>query len=360
VTKSLTSRWPLIVPLAGVGILLAALLLPLSAPIGTACAAALIGLVLAAVHHAEVVAHRVGEPFGTLVLALAVTAIETALIVALMLAGGPEKAALARDTMYAAIMIVANGILGTSVLLGALHHREQSFRVEGAGPGLAALATLATLVLVMPAFTVSVPGPRYSPSQLVFVAAASAALWCVFVFFQAVRHRDYFLPVVDAADETTHAPPPTNARACASFALLLISLVGVVGHAKILSPAIESAVRTAGVPLTVVGIAIALLVLLPESLAAIRAAVADRLQTSVNLALGSALASIGLTIPIVVLVCLTFDLPLVLGLDMKDMALLAVTFLVCTIGVGSGRTNLMQGAVQLLLFFAFLFLAVVP
>ena len=161
----------------------------------------------------------------------------------------------------------------------------------------------------MPAFTVSVPGPRYSSSQLVFVAAASAALWCVFVFFQAVRHRDYFLPVVHTADETAHAPPPTNARAWASFALLLISLVGVVGLAKILSPVIESAVRTTGVPVAVVGIAIALLVLLPESLAAIRAAVADRLQTSVNLALGSALASIGLTIPVVVLVCLTFDLP---------------------------------------------------
>jgi Ca2+:H+ antiporter len=185
-------------------------------------------------------------------------------------------------------------------------------------------------------------------------------MWCVFVFFQTIRHRDYFLPPSDAADEAVHAAPPTLAQTWLSFALLVVSLVVVVGLAKQLSPSIESAVRNAGAPPTVIGIAIALLVLMPESIASIRAALADRLQTSLNLALGSALASIGLTIPVVVLVCILFDLPLTLGLDPKDIVLLALTFLVCTIGVGSGRTNMMQGVVQMVIFAAFLFLAVVP
>ena len=324
------------------------------------CAAALMGVVVAAVHHAEVVAHRVGEPFGTLVLALAVTAIESSLIVSVMLAGGAEKAALARDTMYATVMIIVNGVVGISVLLGALRHREQSFRIEGAGPATGALVTLATLVLVVPVFTVSSPGAGYTASQLTFVAVSSLTMWCVFVFFQTIRHRDYFLPPSDAADEAVHAAPPTLAQTWLSFALLVVSLIVVVGLAKQLSPSIESVVRNAGAPPTVIGIAIALLVLMPESIASIRAALADRLQTSFNLALGSALASIGLTIPVVVLVCILFDLPLTLGLDPKDIVLLALTFLVCTIGVGSGRTNMMQGVVQLVIFAAFLFLAVVP
>ncbi|MET1085236.1 MAG: ionic transporter y4hA [Burkholderiales bacterium] len=333
---------------------------PSGALLDIVCAVALMGVVVAAVHHAEVVAHRVGEPFGTLVLALAVTAIESSLIVSVMLAGGAEKAALARDTMYATVMIIANGVVGISVLLGALRHREQSFRIEGAGPAMAALVTLATLVLVVPVFTVSAPGAGYTSSQLTFVAVSSLTMWCVFVFFQTIRHRDYFLPPSDAADEAVHAAPPTLAQTWLSFALLVVSLVVVVGLAKQLSPSIESAVRNAGAPPTVIGIAIALLVLMPESIASIRAALADRLQTSLNLALGSALASIGLTIPVVVLVCILFDLPLPLGLDPKDIVLLALTFLVCTIGVGSGRTNMMQGVVQMVIFAAFLFLAVVP
>ena len=354
------SRWPLFVPLLGVLFLLVALQLPSHTLVDCACLAALIGSVVAAVHHAEVIAHRVGEPFGTLALALAVTVIESSLIVMLMIGGGAANASLPRDTMYATVMIIANGVVGTSVLLGALRHREQSFRIEGAGPAVAALATLATLVLVMPTFTVGGGPLIYTVPQLAFVAISSLVLWCVFVFFQTVRHRDYFLPATSAADESAHGLPPTNARAWASGGLLLLSMIGVVGLAKKLSPAVEAVVHATGAPPAVVGIAIALLVLMPESIAAIRAALADRLQTSLNLALGSALASIGLTIPVVVLVCILFDLPLVLGLEAKDIVLLALTFLVCTIGVGSGRTNMMQGVVQLVIFAAFLFLAVVP
>jgi Ca2+:H+ antiporter len=323
------------------------------------CALMLFASVLAAVHHAEVVAHRVGEPFGTLVLALSVTAIELALILSMMLVGGPAKAALARDTIFATVMIIS-GVIGLCVLLGGLRHREQYFRIEGAGPALSALATLSTLVLIMPVFTNSAPGASYSSSQLLFVGASSLLVWCVFVFFQTVRHRDYFLPADSPSDETVHASPPSTGKAWASFGFLLISLVAVVGLAKVLSPGIEAAVAAAGAPAAVVGIVIAMVVLMPEGWSAVRAALANRLQTSLNLALGSALASIGLTVPAVVLASVLLELPLTLGLEPKDMVLLALSMLVGAIGLGSGKTNMMQGAVQVVIFAAFLFLALVP
>jgi Ca2+:H+ antiporter len=320
----------------------------------------LLAAVVSAVHHAEVVAHRVGEPYGTLVLALAITAIEVALIVSMMMAGGAAKAALARDTIYATVMIISSGVIGVCVLLGGLRHREQSFRIEGAGPALAALTALATLVLILPVFTTSAPGASYSTTQLIFVAVSSLLVWCAFVFFQTVRHRDYFLPATEASNEAVHADPPTNLQSWISFGLLLVALVAVVGLAKVLSPAIERAVAEAGAPAAIVGIIIAMVVLLPESVSAIRAALANRLQTSMNLAFGSALASIGLTIPVVVLVAVLLDLPLVLGLEPKDMILLVLSLVVCSIGLGNGRTNMMQGAVQVVIFAAFLFLSLVP
>jgi Ca2+:H+ antiporter len=291
---------------------------------------------------------------------VAVTVIEVSLIVSMMLAGGPDKAVLPRDTIFSALMIICNGVVGVCILVGGIHHREQSFRAEGAGPALAALVALATLSLVLPSFTTTTPGPTYSPSQLAFAAAASLVLWAAFVFVQTVRHRDYFLPVEDKANPETHAPPPTNALAWASFGLLLVSLVAVVGLAKVLSPAIERGIAAAGAPRTVIGIAIAMLVLLPETWAAVRAARANRLQTSMNLALGSALASIGLTIPAVAAASVAFGIPLTLGLDPKDIVMLALTFVVGAITLGTGRTNVMQGAVHLVIFAAFLFLALVP
>ena len=317
--------------------------------------------VMAAVHHAEVVAHRAGEPFGTLVLALAVTVIEVALIVSMMLAGGDDKATLPRDTIHAAVMIICTGVVGLCLLVGGLRHHEQSFRLEGANSALAALVAMSGLTLVLPSFTTTSEGGTYTLSQLVFVAIASLALWAIFVFIQTVRHRDYFLPPADgtAADDA-HAEPPSRGQAWASFGLLVVSLVSVVGLAKQLSPSIEAAVAAAGAPKTVIGIAIALLVLLPETWAAVRAARADRLQTSMNLALGSALASIGLTIPAVVVASLLLGLPLELGLAPKDLVLLVITWLVGAITLGTGRTNLMQGAIHLVLFAAFLFLALVP
>jgi Ca2+:H+ antiporter len=294
------------------------------------------------------------------VLAVAVTVIEVSLILSMMMSGGAAAAALPRDTIYAAVMIICNGVVGLCLLAGGLRHGEQTFRIEGVGPGLAALVALATLSLVLPTFTTSSPEGTYTLSQLVFVGTTSLALWAVFVFVQTVRHRDYFLPASAASDEAAHADPPSTARSLASFALLLAALAAVVGLAKLLSPAIESAVERAQLPKAVVGIAIALLVLLPETWAAVLAARANRLQTSLNLAIGSALASIGLTIPAVVAASVWLGLPLVLGLQAKDMALLALSFVVGAITLASGRTNMMQGAVHLVIFAAFLFLALVP
>ncbi|TDM08884.1 MAG: ionic transporter y4hA [Ideonella sp. MAG2] len=323
-------------------------------------APSLVLAVVSSVHHAEVIAHKVGEPYGTLVLALAVTVIEVALVLSMMLAGGANAATVPRDTIYAAVMIICNGVVGVCLLAGGLRHKEQLFRIEGTGSGLAALVVMSTLVLVLPSLTTSAPGANYTASQLIFVAAGSLVLWLVFVFIQTVRHRDYFLPAQDAADEDVHATPPTTGQALASFALLIVALVSVVGLAKLLSPTLESLVRQWQAPAAVVGTLIAIIVLAPETWAAIRAARANRLQTSMNLAVGSALASIGLTIPVVVLASVWLNLPLTLGLVPKDMALLVLTFLVGAITLASGRTNLMQGAIHLVVFAAFLFLTFVP
>jgi Ca2+:H+ antiporter len=291
---------------------------------------------------------------------LAVTGIETALILSMMIAGGDDMATLPRDAIFAAVMIICNGVVGICVLFGGLAHREQAFRVEGAGAGLAALIVMSTLTLVIPVFTTSTPAGTYSSSQLAFVAVSSAVLWAIFIFVQTVRHRDYFLPVTGAGKLDAHAELPTAREAWVSSGLLLLSLVAVVGLAKMLSPTIEDAVEAAAAPRAVVGIVVAALILLPEAWAAVRAARADRLQTSFNLAIGSALACIGLTVPVVVLASVALGLPLVLGLEPTDMVMLALTFLVSAFTLGTGRTYVMQGAVHLVLFAAFLFLAFAP
>jgi Ca2+:H+ antiporter len=319
-----------------------------------------VGAVIAAVHHAEVIAHRVGEPFGTLVLALAVTVIEVALIVSMMLAGGPDKATLPRDTIFSTLMIICNGVVGLCLVVGSLRHHEQVFRSEGANAGLAALIAMATLTLVLPTFTTSSPGPTYTTPQLAFAATMSLVLWSLFVFVQTKRHRDYFLPLDPASDADAHATPPSSRAAWASGALLLLALLSVVGLAKVLSPGIEAALAAAGAPKPVLGIAIAMLVLLPETVAAVRAARNNRLQTSLNLAYGSALASIGLTIPAVAAASVWLGLPLVLGAEAKDLVLLVLTVVVSSITLASGRTHVLQGAVHLVIFAAFLFLALVP
>jgi len=348
--------WSWIVPLAG--LLAIGLAMAMPGPFAAAVAGlALIGAVITAVHHAEVVAHRVGEPFGTLVLAVAVTVIEVALIVSVMLSG-EGKEAVARDTVFAAIMICCNGIVGLCLLVGGMRHHEQGFQLQGASSALAVLCALAVLSMVLPAYATSMPGLGLTPSQLVFAGICSLVLYLTFVFVQTIRHRDYFL--APAGDEDGHADPPPNKVALASFGWLVVALFAVVGLAKVLSPVVERAVEAVGAPHAVVGIIIATLVLMPEGTAALRNARADHLQNSLNLALGSALASIGLTIPTVAIVSILMDKPLLLGLHPKEIVLLALTLVVGVITLGTGRTTVLQGVVHLAIFAAFLFFAFVP
>ncbi len=323
-------------------------------------AAGLIGAVLAAVHHAEVVAHRVGEPFGTLVLAVAITVIEVALIVSLMLAGGPETTALARDTVFAAVMIILNGIVGLCLLMGGLRHREQAFGLHGVSASLATLAAIVVLTLILPNYTVSDPGPVYTPSQLAFIAMVSLVLYGTFVFVQTVRHRDYFLPAEALGNEDVHAAAPTTRAASLSALLLLACLGAVVLLAKVLAPTIETGISAVGAPKALVGVIIAGVVLLPEGLAALRAARADRLQTSLNLALGSALASIGLTIPAVAVVSLATGWTLTLGIDTRSSLLLLLSLFVTSLSLSTGRTTVLQGVVLLVIFAVYLFMTIVP
>ncbi|CAB4921539.1 unannotated protein [freshwater metagenome] len=360
----------------------------------------LVAAVLAAVHHAEVVAHRVGEPYGSLVLAVAVTIIEVGLIVTLMVTSDKDAAGLARDTVFAAAMITLNGIVGISLLVGALKHHLAVFNPEGTGAALATVIALAVLCLVVPAVTTSEPGPEFTGAQLAFAAIASLALYGMFVFTQTIRHRDFFLPVAPgqyvpmvatkaeaaaaasdrAADRTAereaasdgfehepvdldedgHADPPTDRAALASLGLLVVSLVAVVGLAKIESPAIESGVAALGFPQAVVGVVIALLVLAPESIAAVRAAARQRVQVSLNLALGSAMASIGLTIPAIAIASIWLDGPLELGLNQLQTVLLLLTAAVSILTVVPGRAKPLQGGVHLVLFASFLFLTIAP
>ncbi|WP_447932578.1 calcium:proton antiporter [Sphingopyxis fribergensis] len=351
---ALTSSWPWWMPAAG----LAALLLHPEQADNVALAvtsAILVGCVLAAVHHSEVVAHRVGEPFGTLILAGSVTIIEASLILSMMLSGSANPA-LPRDTVFAAIMLILNGVVGGCLLVGGIRHGEQRFVLEGVNAALCVLAAMATLVLVLPSVTSGAAALRYSVPQLVFTAIVSTLLYATFVFVQTIRHRDYFLPEGEGAlAGDAHASPPSARTAAGSLGLLLVALVSVVLLAKSLSKPLETAITAAALPRALVGIAIAALVLAPESLAALRAARRNRLQTSLNLALGSALATIGLTIPTVAVAALVMGWPLSLGLDPKGITLLALSLGAAILSFGTGRTTILQGAVHLVLLAAYIF-----
>lgn len=324
--------------------------------------ATLIGAVLSAVHHAEVIAHKTGEPYGTLVLSISVTIIEVSLIISMMLTGHDGSEFIARDAVFATVMIVINGVIGLCIFVGGLKHHEMSFRNEGTNSALAVLTALATFILVMPMVTVSTPGPDFTKSQLAFAGIASFALYVAFLLFQTITHRDYYLPKVEGKreDSSEHAAKPSNSKTGVSAVLLLLSLIAVIGLAEALSPAIEAGVKAVGAPKTVVGIAIAMLVLLPEGFAAVRASKANRLQSSLNLALGSALASIGLTIPTVAAIAIFFDLQLSLGITSLNMVLMYLSFFIGALTLAIGRTTLLQGVVHLIIFFEYLFLSLVP
>lgn len=351
--------WTIVVPLLA-WLLYFGKFLPVGGIYSLLLAFGLIGAVMAAVHHAEVIAHRVGEPYGTIVLAIAITVIEVSLIVSLMLAGGSETAALARDTVFAAIMIILTLIIGLCLLAGGIRYREQVFSEFGVSAALITLTAISVLTLILPNYTTSVPGPVYSASQLIFVAIVSLVLYGAFIIIQTGRHRDYFLPGDAEGSEDIHAAPPTYVATALSMVLLLLCLGAVVLIAKALAPTIESGVVELGAPKSLVGVIVALVILLPEGLAALRAARKNRLQTSLNLALGSALASIGLTIPAVAIVSIFTDLTVTLGIDTKSIVLLLLALFTIMISFGTGRTNILQGVVLIVIFAVYLFTTIVP
>ena len=317
----------------------------------------LTGSVLSAVHHAEVVAHKVGEPYGTIILALCITIIEVALIVSLMVAGGTEAITLARDTVFAAVMIILNGIIGICVLVGGVKYFEQFFARTSATTYLVSIVSILVITLILPNFTSSVNGPYYNNAQLIFVSIACLVIYGVFLMVQTVRHRSYFVPADGNAEEHFI---PNKTQTIVSFLLLVVCLIVVVLMAKGLSKTIEDVVQSMGAPKSLVGVIIAGVVLLPEGLAAIRAARNNQFQSSLNLALGSALASIGLSIPAISAVSIMYDIPLVLGLDKKDIILLTLSVFIVMLSLSRGKTNILYGTVLLVNLAAYIFTVIVP
>lgn len=322
----------------------------------------LVGAIFAAVHHAEVVAHRVGEPFGSLVLAVAVTVIEVGLIVMLMSGGGPQASTYARDTVFAAVMITLNGIVGLSILAAGRRHRLATFNASGSGSALAAVVALVGLCLVLPGFTVTEAGLEYAPAQLAFAAVASFVLYVAFVFTQTGRHRDFFVPnsATPDNDHDGHADPPSARETWMSAGLLMVSLVSVVGLAKIMSHPIEDALTAMGLPYAMVGVVIALVVLAPETLAAVNNARRDRVQISLNLAYGSALASIGLTIPVVAVAMIWLPGELTLGLEPMQIMMATLSVIISVLTLAEGRALVLQGIVHLVLLATFVFFSALP
>ena len=314
--------------------------------------------VMSAVHHSEIIAHKVGEPYGTIILAVAITIIEVSIIISLMLSGGPEASSLARDTVFSATMLILNGIIGLCLFIGGLKFHVQNFSKHSATIALVSLVSIVILTMVFPTFTVSIKGPYYSTPQLIFVSACCLIIYGFFLFAQTSRHREYFLP--EENDEEVHPVMITKKVLAGSLAFLLVSLGIVVLLAKKLSPTIEKIVIANHLPKAIVGIIIAAVILLPEGIAAIIAARKNRLQTSLNLALGSALASIGLTIPSVAVISSMFDMQLILGLDIKSIILLGLSVFIVMLSLASGRTNVVYGVVLLVNLIAFIFLVIHP
>ncbi len=327
-----------------IGILETILLIPL-----------LIGVVFAAVYHAEDVAHIMGEPAGTLVLTIAVTVIELSLIISLMLTGKATPT-LVRETVFAVIMIVTAGLVGLCIVVGGLRYREQTFDVTSAKIYLAMLIVLATLTIILPNYTTTAPGRLYSESQLTYVSIVTIALYLVFLYTQTVLHRGYFVGEHTHPEEIT----PGEGKLALSAFFLCVALAAVVLLAKLIAVVINVGVSHVDAPGSISGVIIALIVLTPESIAAVRAAQKDDLQKSLNLALGSSLATIGLTIPAIAAANLFLHTPLILGLEPGDLALLVMTLATSILTFGTGRTNVLFGFLHLVIFGTFLFLSFVP
>jgi Ca2+:H+ antiporter len=326
------------------GLLTTALLIPL-----------LIGTVFAAVYHAEDVAHIMGEPIGTLVLTVAVTVIELSLIISLMMTGKASPT-LVRETVFAVVMIVTTGLVGLCIVVGGLRYREQSFDVTSAKIYLAMLIVLTTLTIILPNYTTSAPGRLYSESQLTYISIVTIALYLVFLYTQTVLHRGYF--VGEQSDR--EAAVPGEGKLALSALFLCVALAAVVLLAKLVAVVINAGVSRLEAPSSISGVIIALIVLTPESIAAVNAAKKNELQKSLNLALGSSLATIGLTIPAIAAANLFLHTPLVLGLEPGDEVLVVMTLAASILTFGTGKTNVLFGFLHLVIFGTFLFLAFVP
>lgn len=325
-------------------------------------ATALIAAVLASVYFAEIIAHRVGQPYGTLILAIAVTVIEVALIASILLSRTPGSESVVRDSIFATIMIVCNGVVGVSLLIGAIKHHETVFKAEGTNIELALLITASTLVFVLPAYTTSTPGPNYNLTQLRGAAIACFVLYVTYVYAQTVRHKILFLAPFfqhSKSAKRNHSKP-SNRKTIISAFCLIFSLIAVIVIAENLAPFIEAGVQAIGAPHEVVGILIACLVLLPESFTAIRQAIDNKMQNSFNLAYGSGLASVGLTIPVVAVLSYAFGITLTLGLDPKSLVFLILTFILSIMTISMGRATFAQGIIHLVVFGAYLRLSITP
>lgn len=325
----------------------------------------LLGSVLAAVYHSEVIAHRLGEPFGTLLLAFAITVIEVGLIISIMMgAEGLETVTLARDTVFAAVMIILTGIIGICIVIGSLRYREQTFTLQGVSTALITLTAVVVFVLILPNYTISHTGGEYTSFQLLFIALVSLALYLGFTMVQTMRHRSFFISPQNKllADQKEQNSNELLSRKKMLFScLMLILCLGIVVlMAKLLSKDVEHIVLSFGAPKSVVGVIIAGIVLLPEGLAAFRAAKNDQIQTSLNLAFGSALASIGLSIPAIAIISVIFGIRMTLGIDIKSTVLLGLSLFIITVSLATGKTNIMQGGVLVGIFLIYLFISIVP
>ncbi len=310
------------------------------------------------VHHAECLAVRLGEPLGTLILTLSVISIEVMMISAVMLTG-EQSPTLARDTMFAVVMIVLNGMVGVTLLVGAIKFREQTHNLQGANAYLNVIIPLAVLSMVLPAFTVTTPGPTLSGFQQAFLIVISIALYAVFLLIQTRRHTTYFTMGDKPEEDDGHAG--LDVRSIPFHAVLLLCyLVPVVLMAKKIAIPIDYGIRQLGAPVALGGFLVAALVLAPEAMGAIRSALDDRLQRAVNIFLGSVLATIGLTVPAVLTIGLMTGKEVVLGIAGSDLVLLLLTLFVSAVTFSAERTNLLQGAVHLVLFLAYLMLIFAP
>jgi Ca2+:H+ antiporter len=365
VTSSVLARirreWPLAASLATTGVFLALgerWLADLeSLPWFSLMLGWLFGAILvsafAVVRHAEALAEQVHEPFGTLVLTLSMSGMEMMMIAAVMYAGRGESS-LARDTMLAIVMLVLNGLVGACLLLGGLRYHEQTYNIYGANAFLAVILPLAVLGLILPSVTVTTPGPTLSPLQAGFLIVMSIGLYSVFLGIQTMRHRDYFVSPETVDPTEAHGGEIHSARY--HGLLLLAYILPIVFLAKQIASPIDYGISVLGAPASLGGLLVAVLILSPESMAAVRSALANRLQRSINLALGTALSSISLTIPAVLIIGFITGRTIILGLEPTLAILLALTLQVSIVTFALERTNILLGAVHVLLFLAYLML----